>query len=246
VTGEARVEAADAMTAAIARRIADREIVFVGNTSPLPLAAVYLARRLHAPHLTLINVSGSVDPAPRQLPVSTTSAAELMEGTASIFSSLDFYDLFARRGVDLAFLSASQIDAGGRLNNSLLGSPDRPTVKFPGGGGAGFIMPLARRVIVWRTRHDRRAFVERCDFVTAAGNLDRVVTPLCVFRPGPDGRLEVESVHARTTLAEVQAQTGFALRLPADGVAVTPAPTREELAVLAELDPAGSRLAGLA
>ena len=234
------------MAVAIARRIDDGNVVFVGNTSPLPLAAVYLAKRLHAPHLTLINVSGTVDPQPKVLPVSTTSFADLSAGSASIFSSLDFYDLFARGGVDLTFLSASQIDARGRLNNSFLGSGERPKVKFPGGGGAGFIMPLARRVIVWRTRHDRRAFVERCEFVTADGNLDRIYTPLCVFRRDAEGWLEVESVHAGVTLDRVREHTGFSLRLPAGGPTVTPGPTAADIDILETLDPHGARVASFA
>ena len=44
------------------------------------------------------------------------------------------------------------------------------------------IMPTAGRVILWRSRHHAGGFVERLDFVTAAGNVDRVVTPLCVFQ----------------------------------------------------------------
>ena len=59
-------------------------------------------------------------------------------------------------------------------------------------------MPTARRVILWRTKHDPRTFVERLDFVTAAGNVDRVVTPLGVF-VRRDGRLEVESLHPGVT-----------------------------------------------
>jgi glutaconate CoA-transferase subunit B len=239
-------QAADLMAAVIARRIGDGEVVFVGNTSPLPLAAVYLAKRLHAPHVTLVNVSGSVDPRPATLPVSTTSFHDLSTGSASVFSSLDFYDLFARGGVDLTFLSASQIDARGRLNNSFLGRAGQPSVKFPGGGGAGFIMPLARRVIVWRTRHDRRAFVERCDFVTATGNLERIVTPLCVFRPGGDGWLEVESVHPFTTLDEVREHTGFALRVADEGVATTAPASPREQEILDDLDPHGARVASFA
>ena len=39
-------------------------------------------------------------------------------------------------------------------------------------------MPTARRTIIWRTRHDTRTFVAELPFVTATGNVDRVVTPL--------------------------------------------------------------------
>ena len=66
-------------------------------------------------------------------------------------------------------------------------------MRLPGGGGAAMIMATARRVILWRTQHNRRAFVERLDFVTAAGNVDRVVTPLCVFQRR-DSRLAVEAI----------------------------------------------------
>jgi len=237
--------AADIMTVTIARRVRDREIVFVGHSSPLPLAAVFLAKRLYAPHVTVINLSGGVDPRPRYLPVATMSS-ELFRGSASLFTLPEFYDLVARRRVDLAFFSAPQIDARARLNNSMLGSPDHPKVKFIGGGGAGFAMSLARRVVVWRTRHDRRTFVEACDFVTAAGNVDRVYTPLCVFRPGRDGLLEVESIHPFTSLDEIQERTGFPLRVPSDGVETTPAPTADELRALSELDPHESRVANFA
>ena len=69
-------------------------------------------------------------------------------------------------------------------------------------------MPTAKRVILWRTKHDPRTFVERLDFVTAAGNVDRVVTPLCVFMRR-DGRLEVESIHPGVTPETFRQATGF-------------------------------------
>ena len=96
-------------------------------------------------------------------------------------------------------------------------------------------MPTAKRVILWRTKHDRRAFVERLDFVTAAGNVDRVVTPLCVF-VRRNGRLEVESLHPGVTAEQVREQTGFAVTADAT-TPITMAPTAVELAALAALDP---------
>ena len=54
-------------------------------------------------------------------------------------------------------------------------------------------MPTARRTLLWRTKHDPRTFVERVEFVTAVGNVDRVVTPLGESLPGgaPDEALVV-------------------------------------------------------
>ena len=226
------------MAVAIARLLRDGEVVFQGVNSPLPMVAIALARRLHAPRLTYVNIAGGVDPAPRYLPDSTTDA-ELAHGSASLFNNEDFYDLCARGGIDTAFLGAVQIDAQGRTNVSAIGDQARPKVRLPGGGGAAMIMPMARRVILWRTQHSPRVFVERLDFVTAAGNVDRVVTPLCVFQRR-EGRLQVEAIFPTSSAAEIMAQTGFPLDVPASCPILAP-PTAEELAALDAIDPRGVR-----
>ena len=227
------------MAVALARLVRDGETVFVGVNSPLPLVAATLARRLHAPAATLITIAGGVNATPSRLSAATTEAG-LAAGSASIFDNADFYDLVARGGIDLAFLGAAQVDAAGHVNTSVVGPHERPTVRFPGGGGAAFILPLAGRTVVWRASHSRRVFVERVDFVTAAGRLDRVVTPLCVFRMA-DGRLEVESVHPTSTPDEVARETGFAVHT--NGVPSTSPPTEAELAALRAIDPDGVRWA---
>jgi glutaconate CoA-transferase subunit B len=224
----------DLMTICLARLLRDGERVLHGVNSLLPMVAINVAKRLHAPRLVYLSVAGGVDPAPPRLPWSSTDQA-LTVGATSIFSNEDFYDLCARGGIDVVFLSAVQIDRTGRINTSAIGSYDRPQVRLPGGGGAAAIMPMAGRVILWRTQHTPRVFVERVDFATASGRLDRVVTPLCVLRYA-DGRLGVESIHPHTTPGEVQAQTGFDLG-PLEAVPRTPLPTAAELAALADVDP---------
>ena len=191
---------ADQMAVCLARLVRDGEVVFQGVGSPLPMVAIALARALHAPHAVYLSVAGGVDPRPPRLPRSSTDPA-LAAGAAAVFANEDFYDLCARGRVDLAFLGGVQIDARGRTNVSAIGPHDRPRVRLPGGGGAAMILPTARRVVLWRVRHDCRTFVERLDFVTGAGNVDRVVTPLAVLRPRPDtGALGVESVHPGITI----------------------------------------------
>src|SRR5690606_38417604 len=92
------------------------------------------------------------------------------------------------------FLGMAQIDARGRVNSSFIGDPDRPTVRFPGGGGAPAIMPMAKRVVLWRSDHNRKIFTQEVNFVTSTGNLSRVVTPKCVFRM-EKGLLTLDSIH---------------------------------------------------
>ncbi len=156
-----------------------------------------------------------------------------------MFDNTDLYDLVCRGGVDLAFLGMGQIDRRARVNSSVIGPFDRPKVRLPGGGGAAVIMPRAKRVLIWRSAHTPRIFVEQVDFVTSTGNIDRVVTPLCVFRK-EGGRLVVDSIHPGVTAEELRAQTGFPLNNTGDWV-VTPKPTTEELAALEEMDPEGIR-----
>jgi glutaconate CoA-transferase subunit B len=202
------------------------------------MVATLLARRLHAPELTYLNITGAVDAQPTSLPVSTVDPA-LLAGTRSLVTLADLFDLSARGRLDVAFLSGVQIDGQGRINMSAIGDWERPTVRLPGGAGSAVLMPTARRVILWRTRHDRRTFVERLDFVTAAGNVDRVVTPLGVFvRRGE--WLEVESLHPDVTPETFREATGFAVEVGAE-TPTTPPPTVDELAALRMVDPEGIR-----
>jgi glutaconate CoA-transferase subunit B len=92
-------------------------------------------------------------------------------------------------------------------------------------------------VILWRAGHSPRIFPERLDFVTAAGNVDRVVTSLCVFRR-VDGLLTVESIHPTSSPDEVRARTGFAVDVGPE-TPLTPPPTDAERAALRSIDPDG-------
>jgi glutaconate CoA-transferase subunit B len=222
------------MAVAMARLLRDGEVVFNGVGSFLPMLAIEVARRLHAPNLVYLNIGGGMDARLESLPWSSADPA-LLAGSAGIVDQPEFYQLVMRGGVDAMFLGAVQIDAAGRMNSSVIGEVRRPTARLPGGGGAAVILPLARRVILWRARHDRRTFVERLDFVTAAGNVDRVVTPLCVMRRETN-RLIVETLHPGVSPETVRQATGFQVRIPSD-CPWTPPPSHEELAAIRSLDP---------
>ncbi|HVA24309.1 MAG TPA: CoA-transferase [Chloroflexota bacterium] len=223
---------ADLMAVCLSRCLRDGERAFHGVASPLPMVAIMLAKRTHAPNLVYLNTGGSVDPQPSHLPASTSDPA-LFHNTPAMFDLLDLFDLSARGELDVVFHSGIQIDQRGRINLSALGDDyRRPKVRLPGGAGSAHLMPTARRVILWRTRHDRQTFVESVSFVTAQGNVDRVVTPLCVFK-GLNGLLELESIHPDVTFSQVQDATGWRLaKAPA-----TPLPTQIELAALEAVDP---------
>ncbi len=219
----------------LARQIRPGEIAFSGVNSTLPMLACLLAKRAYDFHFTYINVAGGVEPVPRKIPHSSSDPG-IVEGSPAIFPNEDFYDLCARGGIDLVFLGCAQVDAEGRTNVSVIGPWDRPRVRLPGGGGAAVMMPTAKRVATWRTEHSKRALVDRLDFVTAAGNLQTVVTPIAVFQKR-NGRLALESWNAQVTRDEVVARTGFALEV--DAATPTPPPTASEKTALADLDTDG-------
>lgn len=228
------IEAGLMIVVSLARMLKNGEVVFHGVASPIPAAAVLLARRLYAPDLVYLNITGSVDPTPDRLPESTVDPL-LLKGAAGFFSLADAFDLAARGGVDTAFLSGVQIDRYGRINMSAIGDYAAPKVRLPGGAGSAFLMETAGRVLLWRTRHDPKTFVENVSFVTAAGRVARAVTPLCIFSL-EDGELRVVSIHPHTTPEEVKRSTGFPVEVD-DRTPYTLPPTRAELEALEKIDP---------
>ena len=224
------------ITVNLAREIRADELAFSGVNSTLPMLACLLAKRAYDFRFTYLNVAGGVEPVPRRIPHSSSDPA-IVEGSPAIFANEDFYDLCARGGLDLVFLGCAQVAAQGRTNVSVIGSWHAPKVRLPGGGGAAVMMPTAKRVVTWRTEHSPRALVEKLDFVTAAGNLAAVVTPIAVFRRR-DGRLALESWNPAVTLDEVVRRTGF--EFDASRARVTPPMSARERDALASLDPDGA------
>jgi glutaconate CoA-transferase subunit B len=229
----------DVMACAISRLLRDREVVFFGLASPLVMVSTLLAKGSHAPNLTFLTIPGGVDGMLVELPASTVDSA-LLQGGTSIFPLADVFDLSARGGLDTAFLSGVQIDQQGRINMSAIGPHAKPKVRLPGGAGSAILLPTAKRSILWRTRHDTRTFVAQLDFVTAAGNVEWVVTPLCIFKRQENGHLDVHSIHPGASPAQVILATGFPVTAGPE-TPMTPAPTWEELALLTRIDPANIR-----
>jgi len=107
-------------------------------------------------------------------------------------------------------------------------------VRLPGGAGSAVLIPTAKRAIIWRTKHDKRTFVQNVDFITARGNVSAIVTPLCVFTMY-QGELILKSVHPTSSIDEVAQNTGFPIKYLE--METTPPPTDEELKLLQKIDP---------
>jgi glutaconate CoA-transferase subunit B len=222
----------------LARQIRPGEIVFSGVNSTLPMLACLLAKRAYGFAFTYINVAGGVEPQPASVPLSSSDPA-IVAGSPAIFANPDFYDLCTRGRLDVVYLGCAQIDAEGRTNVSTIGPWEKPKVRLPGGGGAAVMMPTAKRVVTWRSEHSTRTLVDKLDFVTAAGNMATLVTPLGVFQrdTAPGSRFRLQSWNAANEPDEIARRTGFAFERA--GAQVTPAITPSEDNALRALDQGG-------
>jgi glutaconate CoA-transferase subunit B len=237
------------MTIAGGRLLRDRQVVFAGVGAPLE--ASVLAKRLHAPSLTIVLEGGSIGPRmiPGKLPISTNEMRAQV-GSSMLVGIIDLF-LYAQRGCfDVGFIGAAQIDQFGNVNTSYIGDPDSPKVRLPGSGGANDIVSSCREIIVM-TRHERRRFVEHVDFVTSPGYLSgpesraragltrstprAVITDLALlgFDPG-SGRLRLDALQPGATVDAVIENTGFEL-LIADTISDLAPPTGAELDELRRL-----------
>jgi glutaconate CoA-transferase, subunit B len=235
------------MTVVAARELSDRTVCFVGIG--LPSTAANLARRLHAPDIVLVYESGCIGARPTRLPLSIGDG-ELAETADALVSVPEIFGWLQAGRIDVGFLGAAQIDRYGNINTTVVGAYGQPTVRLPGAGGAPEIASGAGETVVI-LRQNRRAFVERLDFVTSVGHLDGgdrrarlglrgrgptvVITDLGVLRPDPVTReLVLTQVHPGVAPDQARAATGWPLRAAPD-LSETEPPSDLELCALRAL-----------
>src|SRR4249919_2624006 len=212
---------AEMMAVAAARRLTDGTVCFVGIG--LPSRAANLARATHAPRCVLVYESGTIGAKPLHLPLSIGDG-ELAETADTVVSVPEIFTYWLQAGrIDVGFLGAAQIDRFGNLNSTVVGDYDHPKVRLPGAGGASEIATGVRDVFVM-LRQTPRAFVEQLDFTTSIGDRVRVVvTDLGILEP-QGGELTLVAVHPGVDVDDVQASTGWDLRI-AEDVRVTEPPS---------------------
>lgn len=224
------------MTVAAARRLRNGAVCFVGIG--LPSAAANLARLTHAPDLVLIYESGTIGTRPEVLPLSIGDG-ELAVTADCVVPLPEIFTHYLQAGrIDLGFLGAAQIDRFGNLNTTVIGPYDHPKVRLPGAGGAPEIARHARETLIVM-KLGLRTFVERLDFVSSAGAgrgkaPKAVITDLGILTPGGDGELVLSTLYEGVEVADVEAVTGWPLRV-AETLPREPEPSASELQVLRAL-----------
>jgi glutaconate CoA-transferase subunit B len=237
---------------ALARTIRPRETVFHGFGSPCAQVAMHVARRTHAPDMTLVEgAMYAVNPDPPFIPP-TSNDASLSRGAAYSMRFEEFFDAAIRGDVDRMFLSGGQIDGFGNTNVTAIGPAGRPKVKLGGGGGGCNLSATIGALTLWTTRHrSGRTLVEACDFITdighrtplggraelgfTGGGPQWLVTELGVF-DFRDGRARLVQVFPDVSVADVRTATCFPLEVAGD-LRTVPPPSTAELATVRSVDP---------
>lgn len=244
----------------LAGDMADREVGFTGLLTGeaaaiwgtgIPIVAMELARRTHAPDLTLLLAGCYHNPALSDLECLPDCEHDAVLGDLSAEARTRDYPgqwALKRGDVTFGFSSAVQVDRVGNINSVCIGPHARPKVRLVGPILQPEHMVCFRREYVMMPRHEPRVFVEKVDFVSGVGfpggragrkalGLDWggprfVVTPLCIFDFDEiEGRMKVRSIHPGVTPEQVTGATGFDLGT-LDGVPPTPLPTAEQLALI--------------
>ena len=236
----------------LARTIRPRETVFHGFGSPCAQVAMHVARRTHAPDMTLVEgAMYAVNPDPPFIPP-TSNDASLSRGAAYSMRFEEFFDAAIRGDVDRMFLSGGQIDGFGNTNVTAIGPAGRPKVKLGGGGGGCNLSATIGALTLWTTRHrSGRTLVESCDFITdighrtplggraelgfTGGGPQWLVTELGVF-DFRDGRARLVQVFPDVSVADIRTATGFPLEVAGD-LRTVPPPSTAELATVRSVDP---------
>jgi glutaconate CoA-transferase, subunit B len=224
----------------------DGEVMATG-IGPLPRIGASLAKSTFNPALQMTDgecwyVSEPVPPGKRH-------AEPEFEGLANydrVFSAL-------WSGKRHAMVGPVQFDRFGQANISVIGDHKKPKAAMLGARG----FPgnsISHPNSFFFANHNKRAFVEgEVDFVCMAGynparylngkapaglDLRIIVTNLCVMDfGGPDHQVRIISLHPGVSFEEVLDNTGFELARMDGDIPATPAPTAEQLEIIAKLDP---------
>ena len=247
------------MVVEASRYINDGDTVLVGTG--MPMVASLFAQKSHAPHICYIVETGTIAPEVIPTPISVCDP-RVMYRAVRTGSLLDALGGVMQRGLaDVAFLGGAQIDQFANVNSTVIGDYLRPKVRFPGSGGANDLASHSRKIVII-TRHERRRFPERCDYITSPGYIDGpdgrkkaglpvpypdifVITDLAVMSiDKAQGRLRVDRLMPGVSLERVRENTSFEPPAAPELVTVEP-PTERELRILREqVDPNGVYLKG--
>jgi glutaconate CoA-transferase subunit B len=238
------------MAVAGARELQDRQVVAVGLG--LPVVASFLAKKTHAPNMTMLFELGVIDPEPVHPGVGLADP-RVWYRAKSLSSFVDILgSILHNDRVDVGFLGGLEVDQYGNLNTSLVGDPRGQFRHMIGSGGANDIASCAKRTIIIM-RHEARKLKKAISFITSPGYISggnsraraglhggpsRVITDKAIFGFHPETKqMTLVSIHPGNSLEDVLATMGFSPVVPPQ-IPTTEPPEKEQLRLIREvIDP---------
>jgi len=236
-----------------ARLIEDGSTVFVGYG--IPQIAAILGQKLYAPDIVQVYEYGAVGPE-----VATPFRRNMMadarnSNRAFWWTTMNFAMATASAGfVDYGILGAAQIDPYGNINSTIVGTYEKPKIRFTGSGGGNEVASLCWKTIIV-LQHEKRRFLPKVDFITSPGYLTgpnareeaglprgtgpyRVISTKAVFDfPKETSRMRLIARRADVSIDDVLENMSFRPEV-ADTVELIEPPRPEELRLLREeIDP---------
>jgi glutaconate CoA-transferase, subunit A len=245
------------MAVRLSREYDNSSICSVGSVSPLAMVSYLLAKKTHAPGLTIIALNGGFIDIDFH-PMSLTLAEPLEFGSAKVcWGGDETYHWYYQQGrITHEVITVAQVDVHGRTNNAWIKSKGK-LLRLPGQGGMADVSNLHQNFILYLTRHSPERFIEAVEFCTASRGLltdeertraalqpgkVRLISDLGMFELDPEQkRFRLASIHPGVSLDKIKAQTGGDF-LIAEPLPQTEAPSQDDLRLIREeVDPFGIR-----
>jgi glutaconate CoA-transferase subunit B len=233
----------------------DGEVLATGIT-PIPRLAASLAMLTTNKDLMMTDAEAWLVSEP--VPVGPRGNYQLKKETWMGFARIFDNVMGGKRH---AMIAPTQVDRFGQANLSCVGGTyQKPKSQMLGVRGLpGNAANHANSYFF--PAHTKKSLVEgECDMVSSIGynparlpkgytyddiDIRWLVTNLCILDfSGPNKQVAIRSLHPGVTAAQVQENTGFPLHIPAS-IPVTAAPTAEQQAIIAKLDPHNTRAMAL-
>ncbi|MBI3623773.1 hypothetical protein HY212_06880 [Candidatus Pacearchaeota archaeon] len=198
----------DFLAVNLAEEIFEGETIVQGTSTFIPMIATLLAMKKKR-----INLLGGFYWNPEVFPkVPSTFCFENYKNGKSIGLS-GFLDMLVQGKIDLEFLRPAQIDKYGNVNNTVIGSHDKPKIRLPGGMGIDDVVHYSKKAILYVPNHSKRVFVDKVDFITASGwdkgkGPHKIITNMCIFE-FINKEITLTKINPDYTIEDVKNKTGF-------------------------------------
>jgi glutaconate CoA-transferase subunit A len=245
------------MAVCLSREYDNSSICSVGSVSPLAMVSYLVAKKTHAPELTIIALNGGFIDIDFHT-MSLTLAEPLQFHSAKVCWGADeTYHWYYQQGrITHEVITVAQVDVHGRTNNAWIKSKGK-VLRLPGQGGMADVANLHKNFILYLTRHSPERFIEAVEFCTASRGLlsdderkqaglqpgkVRLISDLGMFELDPAEKVfRLISIHPGVALDDIRARTGGEFVI-ADPLPHTEPASENELRLIREdVDPFGIR-----